>query len=503
MQKGIRPLDPVLRNIVKDARGYLPKAVVPGVVAMLSTMIFTRIFLPDMYGRLSLVNAIGAPVLAVVAQIGGQPAGRFYNQYRNTSQEGDYRTAVGLFGVGAVLVLATLGSVTGAILLWTGLPHSLSWALVLGMIVSTMVGSLVAIFLPLLSASFQISAARYVAIGSAVGSLGLALMFIWVGGPRVSFILWASILVNCSTLPYIFSRLGFSRDDFRILLLYRVRSSKMVREFMNYGLPMALWFLASAVMTAGDRYILAIYHGVAAVGLYSTGYNTVNQGVQMVSAPLLTATWPRIIDQWTKGNVENSKIILRGTTNLYLVVGGYLVGGVAVLGPPLFRMLVGVKFASAYSILLPVAAGTVLWQMAHLGHASLELLNRTRVMARNLYLAVFFNFLANVCLVPRYGINGAALAILASYTVYVSLVWWTSRTALPWTIDILKLLEVCCATAIGLFVGKMLTLHALGTIGLVAGSGVGYSISYFLVILACNRLGRRFNGLSLDRRREL
>ena len=493
--RGSAPSALKVGTILKDAIGYLPKAIIPGLVAILSTILYTRIFSPSIYGKLGLATAMAAPVLVVAAQIGGQPAGRYYNQFRKTLDEVTYRRTVAAFGLGGLLMVAGLGCIAIGVLLWTGLPEHLSWGLFLSLIVSTMVSSLTILFSPLLPADFQIDASRRVAIVSSVGSLGIALLFIWAYGRNVSFILWAAVFINLGTLPYILHRLQFSFNDFREGFTINIWKTELVSDFMKFGIPMAGWFFASALMSTGDRYILAIYHGTTAVGLYGTAYNAVNQGVQMASGPVLTATWPRVVSQWTKGNRDDAIAILRSMTSFYLVVGGYIVGGVAVVGHPVFSLLIGAKFVSAYPILLPVAAGTVLWQLAHLGHASLELVNKTKVMARNMGAATLFNFAANIILVPSYGLFGAAIAILVSYAFYVGLVWWTAKAPLPWSIDAKALLKACIAAVTAVMVSQMIpAVHIFGAAGRIIFLGMIYSACYFLVILSFNRLRRAFRG---------
>jgi O-antigen/teichoic acid export membrane protein len=199
-----------------------------------------------------------------------------------------------------------------------------------------------------------------------------------------------------------------------------------------YGVPMIGFIIGEPFLTQIDRVLLEVLRNSEAVGVYSSNYILVNQGLRLAYFPVLRAMQPIVVSEWNGDNENDVRDIISNFTRYYLLIGVPVMILGAALGRPLSTVLLDSGYQQGYTIIPLVAGGVFFWGLADAGQRGLELKEATLTMSIGVLLAIGLNILLNFPLIIEFGYQGAALATLlssASYVVYVKLV---SNRYIPW-----------------------------------------------------------------------
>jgi O-antigen/teichoic acid export membrane protein len=162
-----------------------------------------------------------------------------------------------------------------------------------------------------------------------------------------------------------------------------------------------------------DVFILDGYRGTAAVGLYSAGV-VIAEGLWMPSQAVSVALFPRIASE-TDDSVRRA-ITPRVTRNTFWLTAVF---GVVLylLSRPVVTLLYSGAFAASAGALKALLPGIVAVSAARVLGNDLAARGRPLTMSVLAAISVAANIGFNLVLIPRYGIDGAAWASTASYSI--------------------------------------------------------------------------------------
>lgn len=483
VQDGMRPV----RRFLTDALKYFPASVLPALFALVGAAVFTRVFSPSEYGLYSLMLAVVGPTVTVLSEWAAQPIGRFYAEYLRRNRTRELLDLVAWLCVG---VAALVAAMTALVLVVVkvgnirGMPLSLCWAA----FSLVLVQSVTAVTTPILPASLRPDRYRTVVVLSSLLSLALPIAFVTAIGPRISLLLLGQAGAKAMMLPLLFHWSGV--NPLSLTRRVSLRTWHMVRRFARYGVPMGAWFLAASLLYASDRYIIQLYLGSAAVGIYSANYGLVSMAAGLLNTPVIMAAFPVLMKLWGDREYEQARLTLARVSELYVIGAGAFVGGVAVVGKPIVQILLGAGFHEGYIVQLPVAAGAAVWGFSTLGHKSMEFAERTRIMVWDALAAAAVNLALNLILVPHLGYVAAAYTTLISYALYTMLIWWQSRLLVPWDLSIWAFLLAIGAASLAVVLSRtVVPAHASHRPLLDLLLGGGSFLALYIVLTGIVRWG--------------
>ncbi len=194
---------------------------------------------------------------------------------------------------------------------------------------------------------------------------------------------------------------------------------RLVGDALRIGAPTIVHSLATVVLSVGDRYVIEVMIGPAAVGRYHAPYLLASGGV-VVAAAASSAWAPHVLGH--RPGVERSAALHR-SSGLFLL-GAAALGGVAGLAAPVvidlaagptyepaaIRLVAGLVGASAVPFAVYLAA-----QISLLGSERLSMVAGATVVA------AVANLGLNAALIGPLGLDGAATATVASYGLLAAL----------------------------------------------------------------------------------
>ena len=194
---------------------------------------------------------------------------------------------------------------------------------------------------------------------------------------------------------------------------------------LRFGLPTVPAEASVYALSIVDRYYIYHARSPALAGLYSIAVKLAGAVAFIVRA--FQYAWPPLAYS-VVDDVEASRLYGLVTT-YYVLVAGWVVAGLALLGRWVLRLLTTPAYFGAYKALPWVALG---WAMYGLWVVFLVIAGRAKVTTRN-FPASLAGLAANVvlllALVPPLGIAGAGIALCGAYVVMLTVMYLLTRHA--------------------------------------------------------------------------
>jgi O-antigen/teichoic acid export membrane protein len=449
---GSAPRSSALRGLARQALRFAPGALVPAVVGIVSSAIFTRIFGSQEYGQYALASSTAQLVIAIAGQWLQQSVTRYVPGENNQALLQRIR--------GAVAVSLILLSAGIPIISIIGLRTTSRW-LAPGMFFPVVALVVSGLWFNALSTVLQaeMRASRYSAyrIAYAVLSMVGSLAMVVLAARHPSSLIWGPSVAGALLLPFLWKECHLPSAAW---ILANVTSLlRETKRLAGYGVPLVGWFVAAKVLDVGDRFLIEAFRGPGEVGVYAANYQLVAGSAGLIAAPIMLAAHPFLIRAWRQGDREQAGKWLGKISDTYIVFGLVLVGWATVFARDVVMMLVGPAFRDGYRVIPPVIAGIVLWQLGMYAHKPLEFIGRTKSMLLLASGSACVNFVLNVLLIPRYGYMAAGYTTCVSYGLYTISAAIVGRTVMPWHVDVRMLISELIIAAGGFGSAAIVRFH--------------------------------------------
>jgi O-antigen/teichoic acid export membrane protein len=180
------------------------------------------------------------------------------------------------------------------------------------------------------------------------------------------------------------------------------------------GWPFLLIQIAAVVVFSSDNLIVSHYLGAAQVTPYSVTWRLVGMGAVLPSLAF-PALWPAYAEAHARGHggwIRRTYFLARNAT---LALNAMFAVAVAVFGQTLIRWWAGRAAVPERSLLLAMAAWSVIYGTTTVQSCLLAALNRTRLQAVLSIAAAALNIVLSLALVTRIGSLGVILGTMVSY----------------------------------------------------------------------------------------
>jgi O-antigen/teichoic acid export membrane protein len=467
--------------------GYLPVNIVQAIAGFGAIVVFTRLLSPEAYGHYALAFSIAALVHLIGLTWIEAAMARFYA----AEPEGEARSS--LFATlyrafGLFCLIAPIP--TGLILAFAPIDHGLKLAVAAGL-AAAVARSLLKLAQERRRAAGEVRGfALYDMIQTGGGFLlgaGLALIgwgaaapFAGAGAATAICLVWAL------------------RPELALVRGGRFDAARL-KTYAAYGLPISLSLMLSLAMASTDRFVLAFYTGDAAVGAYHAGYSLASRVLDIIFLWLAMAAGPAQVMAYEQGGETALRRTSSEQASLMVLIAVPAAVGLALVARPLAALMVGPELSEPAARVAPwIAFGALLSGVTthYLNHA-FTLSKRTGRQIAAFGIPAAANLALCFVLIPRYGLDGAAWATVASFAIGLVASYVLMRGCLP--------LPVPWATIAGAGVSAGAMALAVTRVPAVGGPGevlakaaVG-ALVYALVALALDAGGARTQAARLVR----
>jgi O-antigen/teichoic acid export membrane protein len=236
---------------------------------------------------------------------------------------------------------------------------------------------------------------------------------------------------------------------------------------LRFGLPTVPAEASVYALSIIDRYYIYHDRSHAQAGLYSIAVKLAGAVAFIVRA--FQYAWPPLA--YSVSDDREAARLYGLVTTYYLVVSGWVVAGLALLGRWVLRVLAAHSYFQAYRALPWVALG---WAMYGLWVVFLVIAGRAKVTTRN-FPAALAGVVANVAmlvvLVPPLGIAGAGIALCGAYVVMLTVMYLLTRHAFTVQFEWRRMIQLAAVMG-GASVAGDLLLPTSGAVGFLTRAAV-------------------------------
>ena len=266
---------------------------------------------------------------------------------------------------------------------------------------------------------FRAEGRSFVYVSTMLTKLGSGLIFncffvIYLRSGPVG-IFWSNILSSIVALIIVLPKTKF--------YLRCYFSTRLLKNLLKYGLPLIPTSIAMIIISLSDRYFIQIFCGIKEVGIYSLGYKF-GMAIGLLVTAFNFAWSPTIF--WI-AREENARKIFSDILTYYTSGVTFFFLGLALFLNELFRLFVNLSFQEASGIVLFIGLSYIFYGFYLNFQVGLYLKDKTGWVALLCITAAILNITLNFLLIPKYGIEGAAVATLFSYIVLALMGFWFSQ----------------------------------------------------------------------------
>jgi O-antigen/teichoic acid export membrane protein len=258
-------------------------------------------------------------------------------------------------------------------------------------------------------------------------------------------------------------------------------------EFLRYGGPLTPNSLIYWITNSSDRYIVGIYLGLNAVGVYSAAYGIGNL-LQLFVTPIQLILFPELSKLYDENKIDMVKTYLRHSIQYFLLIAIPSVVGLSILARPILEILTTPAFAAGSTVIPFVALAGLFFGIFQITINITQLVKNTQFDLLIQIIAAVANLVLNILLIPFIGIMGAAFATLIAYILMAGVCVYISFKYISFDLGFGFILKSIIASVI--MTGALLFFYPQNIIHLLLAIGLGIVV-YFLSMAIMKGVGKK------------
>lgn len=190
-------------------------------------------------------------------------------------------------------------------------------------------------------------------------------------------------------------------------------SYTLVKQMLIYSIPLIPNALMWWIMNASDRYIIALFLGVAANGIYAVAYKI---------PTILNLLYSIFSQAWQLSAIEEgeSKNKSQFYTNVFNVFSLVMLLGTSIILifiKPVTSIVLGKDFSESWKYVPFLLLAVVFTSFSSFLGANYIALKKTRGIFKTSMIGAITNIVLNFLMIPRMGLNGAAISTMISFII--------------------------------------------------------------------------------------
>jgi O-antigen/teichoic acid export membrane protein len=453
---------------LRDFATYLPAQAIPALAGFLVLPVLARRLAPTDLGILALAQTLISLGWTVIGSWMTQVIIREYPAAREHGSLGafsaTFRRALGVSALGylaflGLVALAAAGSDAIASNFW------LIAAAIAGLTIQNLAVSLYA-------ASFRPVAFATVDVLARVGGIGVGVALVFLGHGIHGYLIG---LASASTVVGVIGLYrAWPRSD-----VAQEPESAALAGWIRYGIPSGLAGTVLWGLFFIDRYLLAAFKSAREVGVYSVGSVIGDKAITLPTTAFFTAAAPLLVAAYTRDGKQEVERLMREYTRVILLIGLPIIGFLNASSGIIVPALAGTRYYHEAATVVPIiAVGSLVYVLALVSNTGLVIAKKTVPLAACAAVGLVVNVVANVALIPPFGIVGAAVATPIGMAGYLLALQLAARRYARWEFPLPTLVRgtiaAACGTAIGALGARSVHSGALQIVIIAVVGGLAY-----------------------------
>ena len=404
-------------NVLKRIGHYSLAKLVIMVAGLVSYPILTRVLSPEEYGVMGLI--ITMLNLAIgVSKLGLQfSTVRMWAQWEEDPKEQERFILSFFLATTMASLAATLLYDMGNLLLRAIIGQELLFFILISSPL-ILLRSLQSFGMAQLNASqrsrayalFEVAGAYVTMIAAVLGAT------VVIGGLRGYYhgLVLGEIVMVAALMAFILRGVRMSRGNFNFPL---------VKEAVTFGFPMSLFEMSGVLFYTGDRFIILWLLNKAQLGYYTVAYNLAVYINTVFTLPVTMTVTPAVTSIYEREGSEAASDFLGRASRWFFMFAFAAVAGLFLTCTDLLELLASEKFSPGAALVPTLTAGLLFTGGREILGAGMFLKKRPWLMARINLMGALLNAGLNLVLIPRLGIQGAAVATLLTQMAITAMFW--------------------------------------------------------------------------------
>jgi len=238
-----------------------------------------------------------------------------------------------------------------------------------------------------------------------------------IGGLVLAFGVFRSVAVGFLALSAVSVLIGFT-VLFAFLPGHRVRPRMAPLErYLRFSLPLVPQTLSSRLIRNGDRYLVLVFVGPTAAGIYSVA-SVAGKMLEDISKTINPALLPAVVREWDAGNWDSLRELYNRVLRWYVLFAVPALAGIAVLAGDIIAVLISAPTTrSVESYVLTMGVAYVISGFNTPFGAVFQADEKTRDFGMLYAGAAVLNVFGNLLLIPLYGVAAAVATTALTYLI--------------------------------------------------------------------------------------
>lgn len=266
---------------------------------------------------------------------------------------------------------------------------------------------------------------------------------------------------------------------------------QLLMELIRYGLPLIISGGMAYIMQSIDRVMIGQIMGDKEAGIYSVTFDFALQTVGMLMLIVNLSALPLVIRKLESEGFNSAQEQLTQNYQLLLGISLPAVMGLTILSPNITSVVFGIDYKENASIILPVISFAMLFQglKAYYTDNSFQLGKTSYKQAIPVIIGIVMNVILNIFLIPKFGLLGASLSSLIAYFISFLSNWFVAKRIFHLPLPVFETLKIVGSSLVMAFVLFILKNHT-GLLSLIAQISAGI-IVYAVLFLLLNIMNSR------------
>jgi O-antigen/teichoic acid export membrane protein len=194
-----------------------------------------------------------------------------------------------------------------------------------------------------------------------------------------------------------------------------------------FGLPMLGTEISNVILTMSDRYIIQVKLDAASLGVYAASYNMCDYIRAALLGAMVSAAYPTCMRLWEFDGREALTRFISSFMHYYISMALLVILVVSSVGSELMSFLASSKYRAGGEVIPLIMIGMVFQSLLMIAGVGLYIAKKTTVIMWLVLVGGIASIAANYFLVPRFGIRGAGMSLVAVFLLLTVVYYYFSR----------------------------------------------------------------------------
>lgn len=455
--------------MVKHGLIYLLAKLFAGGVGFISIVLYTRILVPEEYGRYALILVYVNLINALLYQWFRLGLIRYIPKFQKDSSMYSRLLSTVIICYIACCFITLL---VGVFIVALGFQSILQISIILFFLWTTAWFEL--------SQAIQRSNLKPVRFGIMTGmKSSMSLLFgsiaLYLGYGEIGLLIGISMGTLITNLVFLKewntkSKLTFDKN--------------IIFELTKYGLPLIISGGMAYIMQSIDRVMIGSLMGESAAGIYSVTFDFALQTIGMLMMIVNLSALPLVIRKLENEGFISAQEQLTQNYQLLLAISLPAVLGLTILSSNITSVVFGSDYHEQATMILPIISFAMFFQglKAYYTDNSYQLGRTTYKQAFPVIIGIIMNVMLNLFLIPKLGLFGASLSSLIAYFISLLANWFLAKRIFYLPFPVFETLKIVGASLVMASVLLILQNHT-GLLSLIFQISAGIIVYAILFIL--------------------